>query len=78
MQQLQAEQVLEYLIDLLIFYLNELTDIDGNEFACGEQSAYIECLEIIQRWEYAEEYGLNFDIEEKFPLIEKSLGQMLS
>ncbi len=74
MQQLEAEELLVYLIDLLTEYLTEIDRMEDKEnaFVCGEQIAYIECLEIVQRWEYAEEYGLDFKVEEKFPLFEKT------
>lgn len=67
---LEAEEILEYLIELLLGYLEELSVADStNAFICGEQVAYTECLEMIQLWKYADEFGLNFDIEKKFPLF---------
>lgn len=69
-RQLEAEEVLIYLIQVLLEYLEELAGADrNNKFLCGEQIAYVECLEIVQLWEYAEKYGLNFNIEELFPLF---------
>ncbi|MBR2971055.1 MAG: hypothetical protein IKC48_04605 [Clostridia bacterium] len=71
MQKKSSEEVLEMMIQLLLVYLEELSvfkDIDGEQFLYGERTAYTECLEMIQEWEYADINGLNFDIEEKYPL----------
>lgn len=62
-----AEVILRYLIELLEDYLLEINDMDG-DFSIGEKYAYIECLEIIQKWEKAGEAGLNYDIEKRFPI----------
>lgn len=64
---MNSEQVLEYLISLLLEYINELYD-EKSEFCYGERVAYTECLEIIQHWDKAKKKGLNFDIEKKYPL----------
>ncbi len=66
-----AEETLAYLIDLLGRYLAELstpTPITHREFIEGERTAYAECLEILQSWEFAEQYGLDYSVEERFPL----------
>ena len=56
----------------LIERLEELQKIDSeneNQFAYGEKTAYVECLEWIQEeWEEAKKNGLDFDIEELYPL----------
>lgn len=64
-----AVETLNYLIDLLVYYLEDLkNDSDGKEFISGERTAYIECLEIVQKWKHAKFNGLDFDIEERFPI----------
>ena len=71
MQKKTAEQVLKDMIATLTVYLKELSKNFGfsvSEFVYGEKTAYIECLEWIQSWEHAEENGLNFDVEKRFPL----------
>ena len=71
MEKLTASQTLQYLIGILFEYLEELREVgstDANRFAYGEKSAYTECLEIIQYWKQAEIRGLNFSIEDRFPL----------
>lgn len=67
-----AKTVLKYLIDLFKEYLTELSDVcdcPETQFEYGEKTAYVECLEIIAMWNQAEKYGLNFDVEKKFPLM---------
>lgn len=71
MQKKSAEEVLKTMTELLLSYLEELyeyKDEEGQQFQYGERVAYTECLECIQEWEYAELNGLDFDIEEKYPL----------
>ena len=72
MESKSAAMILSYLEKLLTEYLEELNDVtsaDKNQFAYGEKTAYVECLEIIQHWSKAEMYGLNYKIEERFPLM---------
>ncbi len=71
MKPLIAEEVLKYMTDLLLYYLEQLADIDSNseqQFLYGEKTAYTECLEVVQYWEKAKEYGLDFNIEKRYPL----------
>lgn len=66
-----AEQVLKKMINLLGEYLDglkEYGDREGEQFQYGEKVAYVECLEYIQLWENSEKFGLDFDIESKYPL----------
>lgn len=66
-----AEEVLIHAIDLLTAYLIDLSDTRNTrkeQFAYGEKTAYTECLEVIAEWEHAKEYGLDFEVEERFPL----------
>lgn len=71
MKDLSAENVLELLIHLLTDHIDDLKDygnVEGELYQYGERVAYTECLECIQQWEKAAEYGIDFDIEEKYPL----------
>lgn len=71
MTKFTAEEILIYLIELLLFYLEGLKEAeatDADQFCYGEKTAYVECLEIIQDWDKAEQHGLGFDIESKYPL----------
>lgn len=63
-----AEDVIIYLIDLLTDYLNELNTCEPNEFVCGEMTAYVETLEILQSWKGAKSHGLNYSIEDKYKI----------
>lgn len=66
-----ATELLNYIISTLIFYLEELSSsssADSDGFCYGEKTAYVECLEWLQQWEYAERCGLNFNVEKRFPL----------
>ncbi len=72
MKRLTAEETLTYLINLLCFYLEELQRYDKwgkNTFIYGEKTAYVECLEVVQRWEGAKKVGLDYNIEARFPLL---------
>lgn len=67
-----AEEVLVGMIGLFIEYLCELQDATAGapdcQFAYGEKTAYVECLEMIGKWECAAQFGLDFDVEERFAL----------
>lgn len=64
-----AHDILIKITETLLKYLEELSCLEkSNEFAYGERVAYIECLEMIQRWEHADKNGLDFDIEARYPL----------
>jgi hypothetical protein len=66
-----AEEILTYIISLLLMYLEDLSDIadtPDEQFAYGKKTAYTESLEILAYWDKAEVNGLDFQIEERFPL----------
>lgn len=63
-----AEKILKYLIELLQFYLEELSGYEEDQFSLGEKYAFAECLEIIRFWKKSERFGLDYDVEERFPL----------
>lgn len=72
MQKKKSDEILSYMIDLLTEYLTELSDVrdvPAAQFTYGEKTAYTECLEILAEWEDAERYGLNFNVEDRFPLL---------
>ena len=71
MQKKTANELLIFLISLLTDYLEELswsTALDEDQFCYGEKTAYTECLELLQEWELAEVFGLDYEIERRFPL----------
>lgn len=70
---LEADQDLLFLIDYITMELDALEEAeqeDGklSEYASGRKAALVECLEIVQQWEDAEENGLDWDIEGNFPV----------
>ena len=71
MQNQKATQVLHNMISYLKVALGELSDASdkpSTQFAYGEKTAYVECLEWLSEREQAAEHGLNFDIEKRSPL----------
>ena len=71
MQKKTANELLIFLISLLTAYLEELSSssaLDENQFCYGEKTAYTECLEWLQEWEFAEANGLDLEIENLYPL----------
>ena len=53
---------------LSYWYLEELNAAPRNDFTIGEMTAYVETLEILQRWKKANRYGLDFVIEDKYKI----------
>ncbi len=67
---LNAEQVLAYLIETIETDLTELLGAKfKNDFVVGEWYAYIECLEIISNWKKGKNFGLDYNPELKFKII---------
>ena len=62
---MNAEETIIYLIQLYTQYLEELNAVPRNDFIIGEMTAYVETLEILQRWAKATLHGLDFVIEDK-------------
>ena len=72
MKKLCAEDALAYLVKNLLNNLEELRAVGRdheNQFAFGEKTAYVECLEMLCLWVGAEKIGLDADVERCFPLI---------
>ncbi len=65
---MNAEETIIYLIELYSQYLEELNLSPRNDFTIGEMTAYVETLEILQRWEKANRHGLDFVIEDKYKI----------
>lgn len=69
MQKKNSNDLLDFMISSLILALEELaSSTDTDPFCYGEKTAYTECLEWLQQWEFAEAHGLDFDVEARFPL----------
>ena len=65
---MNAEETIIYLIELYTQYLEELNTAPRNDFTIGEMTAYVETLEILQRWKKATLHGLDFVIEDKYKI----------
>ena len=65
---MDAEETIIYLIELYSQYLEELNAVPRNDFIIREMTAYVETLEILQRWKKATRYGLDFVIEDKYKI----------
>ena len=63
-----AEGVLKALIESIEYTLEELNGTESDPFCLGQRYAYVECLEIIQQWEKAASAGLDYVVEDRFPL----------
>lgn len=66
-----AEETLFFMIKILTAYLQELEhvhDTPHQQFAYGEKTAYVECLEWILQWEDAERYGAPQNVEHNFSI----------
>ena len=65
-----AKEVLEYITCILLFYLEELSDVGSADdpFLYGEKTAYTECLVWVEAWEDADKNGLDFNVETRYPL----------
>lgn len=66
-----AGYVLKYLAELNLYYLSELeeeTDPKYAEYRRGVRFTLIETLEVIQSWRRAGRIGLDFNIEEVYPI----------
>lgn len=66
------DEIMEELAELILTNLEELYQpgehSESEEFIDGEKYAYVECLEVLQKWSKAKFYGLNFDAEQRYPL----------
>ena len=68
-----AKETLLDLLDEVTIALEELQEdeVRGelNEYGEGAKAVYVQMLEFIrERWEESEEIGLDFNIEERFPI----------
>ena len=63
-----AKEALMYLVRTLTAYLEDLNFNAKTPFAHGEKTAFVECLEMIQKYYGATELGLDYDVEARFPI----------
>lgn len=69
---MKAEEVLKIMIGTFLAALEDIVELteseDERNVFYGMKTVYVESLEIIQRWDLATAYGLNFNIEDKYPV----------
>ena len=71
LKELDMKSAKEILIEMIYTFKEYIEEIENEKqdlFLYGEKTAYVECLEIIQEWEESKNFGLDFDIEKKYPL----------
>jgi len=65
---MNSDQILLYLVELFTLYLDELSELPRNDFIHGEMTAYVETLEIIQKYQQNLTNDLNYVIETKYKI----------
>ena len=65
----KSNEIIKFIIDSSIQHLENLktAGLDAR-YTLGEKIAYVEILEIIQRSDKENKFGLDFNIEEKYPV----------
>ncbi|PWM71118.1 MAG: hypothetical protein DBX59_09565 [Bacillota bacterium] len=63
-----AKEILLNMKEVLEYYLEELNGMEDNQFAYGEKTAYVECLEMIQDGDKENIFGLDYNIEKRYPI----------
>ena len=65
---MQIEKLIDFIIDLYTYYLDELNSLPRNDFILGEMTAYVETLEIIQQSLGRKHKKLDYVIEQKYKI----------
>lgn len=65
---MSAKDIILYIIKLYTSYLDQLNSLPRNDFIHGEMTAYVETLEIIQKYQVNISKDLNYVIEEKYKI----------
>ena len=65
---MNSDNLILYLVNLFSSYLEELNSLPRNDFIHGEMTAYVETLEIIQKYQKNIIKELNYNIEEKYKI----------
>lgn len=63
---MSAEALLKNMIEKMEAALCQTEEQSSDQFVLGKRYAYVECLDIIQRWEKARQCGLDYDIEKRY------------
>lgn len=67
-ERLNLKDTINRTIGMITENLEELNEEVITEFGLGAKSAYVECLEYLQQWKNAEENGIDFEIEARYPI----------
>ena len=65
---MKPEQVIEFIIDLVTYYLDELNSVPKNDFVHGQMTAYVDVLELIQDYQDKVNDKLKYTIQDKYPI----------
>lgn len=65
---MKPEQVIEFIIDLVTYYLDELNSVPKNDFVHGQMTAYVDVLELIQDHQDKVNDKLKYTIQDKYPI----------
>ncbi len=60
---MKSKEIILTLTELITYYLNQLTELPRTDFVHGEMTAYVECLEILSKWE---NFGAPQDFAKKY------------
>ena len=71
LQDVEMEYALSQMIPEIEAKLDKLNEEEQDPYVLGLKTAYVEVLEILQKWKKFAEYGLDYNIEAKYPLIVK-------
>ncbi len=65
-----VNKLIKYMKEYLERCLDELyEEKEANDFIYGEKTAFVECLELLQSVARSPATGLNYEVEEKYPLV---------
>ncbi len=63
-------KTIQYIKEYLESCLEELyEEEDTNDFIYGEKTAYVDCLELLQKTMGTQITGVNYVVEERYPLL---------
>ena len=63
-----SDKIIENLISLLTYYLDELCELPRNDFIHGEMTAYVDVLQVIQSHQDKTSDNLNYVIDKRYEI----------
>lgn len=67
-QNVDAEHALAQMVSEIEYRLSKLNNEYQDAYVVGLKMAYVETLLTIQKWNKREQYGLNYRVEERYPI----------